>query len=312
MDDFAAMQTKAKQLVQIYKLAHDSPMASATILVHTAENTPTKGKSSQHKSNQHQLAPVNQSQNTPIQGRQIIMGDNEDADVDEKEVHMDMEMVEILITGMISKIEVSVVVKDSRISNIIEGKAKITRFEGTKDSGMEMTLITVTETIEIEILTVRIILIGAEDGTITEVRDIVIGEEGEDGIPISNTMIQGINNRPSLQTRIIIVHHLWDINTDTLFHMSNTHIPSNNNISPKCHQHHHNKLQTFVNYVTIKGIMIINANLQVISWPAHKKPLIKADHTAIETLIMANGHMVTLITTTLMGNLFSSGGSRCH
>ena len=62
MDDFAAMQTKAKQLVHIYKPAHDSPMASAAILVHTVEKTATKGKSSQPKSNQHQLAPINQSQ----------------------------------------------------------------------------------------------------------------------------------------------------------------------------------------------------------------------------------------------------------
>ena len=68
MDDFAAMQTKAKQLVQIYKPAHDSPMASAAILVHTADNTPTKGKSSQPKSNQHQLAPINQSQDTSNTG----------------------------------------------------------------------------------------------------------------------------------------------------------------------------------------------------------------------------------------------------
>ena len=65
MDDFAAMQTKAKQLVQIYKPAHESSMASASILVHTVENTPTKGKPSQLKSNQHQLAPINQLQNTP-------------------------------------------------------------------------------------------------------------------------------------------------------------------------------------------------------------------------------------------------------
>ena len=62
MDDFAAMQKKAKQLVHIYKPAHDSPMASAAILVHTVENTATKGKSSQPKSNQHQLAPINQSE----------------------------------------------------------------------------------------------------------------------------------------------------------------------------------------------------------------------------------------------------------
>ena len=62
MDDFAAMQKKAKQLVHIYKPAHDSPMASAAILVHTAENTTAKGKSLQPKSNRHQLAPINQSQ----------------------------------------------------------------------------------------------------------------------------------------------------------------------------------------------------------------------------------------------------------
>ena len=62
MDDFAAMQTKAKQLVHIYKPAHDTPMASAAILVHTVDNTSTKGKSSEPKSNQHQLAPINQPQ----------------------------------------------------------------------------------------------------------------------------------------------------------------------------------------------------------------------------------------------------------
>ena len=69
MDDFAAMQTKAKQLAQIYKPAHDSPMASAAILVHKAGNTLTKGKSSQPKSNQHQLSPVNQSQDPPNTGQ---------------------------------------------------------------------------------------------------------------------------------------------------------------------------------------------------------------------------------------------------
>ena len=62
MDDFALTQKKAKQLVHIYKPAHDSPMASAAILVHTDENATVKGKSSKPKSNQHQLAPINQSQ----------------------------------------------------------------------------------------------------------------------------------------------------------------------------------------------------------------------------------------------------------
>ena len=38
------------------------------ILVHTAGNTPIKSKSSQPKTNQHQLAPINQSQDNPNTG----------------------------------------------------------------------------------------------------------------------------------------------------------------------------------------------------------------------------------------------------
>ena len=74
MDNFPAMQTKAKQLVHIYKPAHDSPMASAAILVHTEDNTPTKTKSSQPKSHQHQLAPINQPQDNPNTGESDYNG----------------------------------------------------------------------------------------------------------------------------------------------------------------------------------------------------------------------------------------------
>ena len=35
MEDFGAMQAKAKQLVQIYKPTHINSMASATLLAHT-------------------------------------------------------------------------------------------------------------------------------------------------------------------------------------------------------------------------------------------------------------------------------------
>ena len=59
MDDFAVMQTKAKQLVQINKPAHSTNAASTALLVHTPTDSPDKGKSSQPKSNQHQLAPIN-------------------------------------------------------------------------------------------------------------------------------------------------------------------------------------------------------------------------------------------------------------
>ena len=239
------------------------------------------------------------------------MGDNADEDADVIEVPVAVEMEGTLITGMISRIEEPATVKHNGTSIIIEGMDKITHFKADKDNGMEMILITVTETTGIEIPTVKVILTGVEDGIIIEVKDIVIGEEGEDGIPISNITIQGINNKPNFQTQIIIVHNLWDINTDTQSHMINTHTPNNNNINPKCRQLHLNKLQIFVNCVIVKAITIINANLQAISWPAHKKPSIKADHTATKTLITEIGHMATMITMNLMGNLFSNGGSQC-
>ena len=175
---------------------------------------------------------------------------------------------------MIIKIEEPAVVKDSETFNTIEGVDKTTHIEVDEDSGMEMTLITVTEITGIEIPTVKVILIGVEDGKImTGVKDIVIVAEGEDGIPVSNVMIQGINQNPNFQIQIIIIHHRWDVNTDTQSHMSNTHTPNNNNISHICHQLHLNKLQIFVSCVTVKAITIINANLQAISWPTHKKPL---------------------------------------
>ena len=105
-----------------------------------------------------------------------------------------------LITGMIIRIEEPAAVKYKGTFSIIEGEVKITRLEGAEDSGMEMTPITTTELIRIEIPKVKLILIGAEDWIIVEVRDIVIREEGEDGILINNTTTQGTNNQPSLQT----------------------------------------------------------------------------------------------------------------
>ena len=238
-----------------------------------------------------------------------------DEDADAIEVPVAVEMEETLIVGMKIKIEVLATVRDNGTFNTIEDEGKKTHSKVDEDNGMEMTLITVTETTGIEIPMVKVLLTGVEDGIIIiEVKDIVIGVEGEDGIPISTIMIQGINNKPNFQTKIIIVHHLWDISIGTQSHMSNTHTPSNNNnnINPQCHQLHHNKPQICVSCVIIKDITIINANLQAILWPAHKKLSVKADHTATKTRIMGNGHMVTMMTMTLMGNLFSSGGSRCH
>ena len=312
MDNFAAMQTKAKQLVQIYKPAHDSPMASAAILVHTVGNTSTKSKSSQPKSNQPQLALINQSHDNPNTGeteynggqcgrgcrrdrstRGCGNGGNSDNQYDNQvrgagrgQGQWDFQYN----TGQGQ-------------DNSFRGHQR--QWDGNDSNNRDR------DNRDRNSM-VKVILTGVEDGIIiVEVKDIVIMAEGGDGIPISNITIQGINNNPNFQTQIIIVHHLWDINTDTQSHMSNTHIPNNNNINPKCHQLHVNKLQIFVSCVIVKAITIINANLQAISWPVHKKPSIKADHTAIRTLITGNGHMATMITMTLMGNLFSNGGSRC-
>ena len=183
------------------------------------------------------------------------MGDNTEEDADMIEVLVAMEMEETLITGMIIKIRELAAVKDSGTFIIIKGMDKTTHIEADKDSGMEMTLITVTETIGIEIPTVKVILIGVEDGIIiVEVKDIMISGEGEDGIPINNITIQGINKNPTLQIQIIIIHHLWDINTDTQSHMSNTHTPNNNkSINHKYRQLHLNKLQIFVSCVINQG-----------------------------------------------------------
>ena len=202
-------------------------------------------------------------------------------------------------------------VKDNAIITTVEGVVTIIHIKDEVDNGMEMTRITVTETIGIDIPIVKAILTGVEDGVIiVEVKDIVIVEEVDDGIPISSIMIQGTNKNPNCKTQITTDHPPWDINTDTQSHMVSihTHHNNNNNTHHKCLRLPTKPLIS-VNCATVKAIMITNANLQAILWHAHKKPLIKADRTVTKTLIMGNGHKVKVITMTQMGNLFSSGGS---
>ena len=55
--------------------------------------------------------------------------------------------------------------------------------------------------------------------------------------------------------------------------------------------------------------MTINANLQVISWPEHKKLLIKDVRTITRTQIKGNGQMGKMTIMTPMASLFSKGGS---
>ena len=241
------------------------------------------------------------------------MGDNAAEDAEITEALVDVEIVAILITDMTIKNVDLDAVKDNVILITVEGMVKIIHIEDKEDSGMEMTRITVTETIGIEIPILKVILTGVEDGIITvEVKDKVIVEEGDDGIPISSIMIQGINRNPNFKIQITTDHPRWDINTDTQPHMVSIHTHRNNNNTRHKWQRLLNKPLISVNCATVKAIMITNANLQATLWHAHKKPLIKADRTITKTLIMGNGHKAKVITMTQMGNLFSSGGSRCR
>ena len=203
--------------------------------------------------------------------------------------------------------------KDNVTQITVEGMVMIIHTKDEEDSGMEMTLITGTETIGIEIMIVKVILTEVDDGIIiVEVKDTVIVGEVDDGTPISSIMTQGTNTSLNFNTQITTDHPQWDINIDIQSHMVKTHTsPSNHNTRHKC-RHPLNKPLIFVNCATVKSIMTTNANLQAILWHTHKKPLIKADHTVTKTLIMGNGHKVTVTTMTQMGNLFSSGGSRCR
>ena len=172
-----------------------------------------------------------------------------------------------------------------------------------------MTQTTMTEICVIETRKVKVIITGEADGMVIEARDIVIVVEREDGILIRNIKIQGINNKLLFKTLIIIIPHLWVTSIGTQYHMNNTHTHNNINTHLKGHQPLHNKPQISVNCAKVKAIMIINANLQVTSWHVCRKCLIKDAHITTMILIKRSGLTMTMITMTLMGNLFSSGGS---
>ena len=311
MDDIAAMQTKAKQLVQIYKTAHDSPMASAAILVHTAGNAPPKGKSSQPKSNQQQLAPINQSQNLPNIGETDYNGGQHGRGCGRDRSSHGCGNGEN---------------SDNRYDHQDRGagRSQVQRdFQYNRERGQDN------------------LLRGRQrqwDGNDSNNRDRDNRDRNSEGQGNSNRGRRWDNSRGQghsdqgrgrrwnpnqqyhdpgyqQQTQFANPNHYhpqpMGHQTDTQSHISNTHTPNNYNTSHKCRQLHHNKLQIFVNCVRVRAIMIINVNLQAILWPAHKKPSIKAAHTTTKILITGSGHMATLITMTLMGNLIDNGGSQC-
>ena len=134
------------------------------------------------------------------------MGGNEDMAVDVTEVHGAMVKEEILKIGLIIKTEEPAVASPNETFSILKEEVRIIHIEADEISGVETIPITGTGIIEIEIPITKVILIGAEDGIITEVKDIVIKGEGEDGIQISNIMIPGTNNPHNLKTPITIAH----------------------------------------------------------------------------------------------------------
>ena len=207
MDDFALMQKKAKQLVHIYKPAHDSPLASAAILVDT-NIQPQKVSHRNPKVTSINWPLLIIHKDIQIQGMVIIVGDNAAEDADMTGVPVAVEVEETPTISMITRSAAMAMVKGKETFNIIKDVDKIIHIEVDEDSGMEMTRITVTEITGIETLMVKVILTGVESGTIiTEAKDTVIVEEGEDGIPTSNITIQGINRNPSFLIQIIIVPH---------------------------------------------------------------------------------------------------------
>ena len=127
-----------------------------------------------------------------------------------------------------------------------EGVVKIIHIEDDEDSGMVMTQITVTETIGIEIPIVKVILTGVDDGIITVgVKEIVIVEEGDAGIPISSIMIQGINRSLNFKIQITTDHPRWDMHTGTRPHMVSIHT-------------HHNKQQQYPSQMPTPSQQVAN------------------------------------------------------
>ena len=204
MDDFALMQKKAKNwftFINQHMIVHwHQPLYWSIPMIIQPQ------KVSHHNL---KVTSINWPlliihKNTQIQGMVIIVGDNAAEDADMTEVSMAVEVEVTPITGMITRSAAMAVVKGKEIFNIIEGADKIIHIEVDEDSGMETIRITVTEITEIETLMVKVILTGVENGIIiTEVKDTVIVEEGEDGIPTSNITIQGINRNPSFLIQII-------------------------------------------------------------------------------------------------------------
>ena len=215
---------------------------------------------------------------------------------------------EIVIIDMKIKIAAVVKVKVEENLMIIRDEVKKTfRGEG-EGHGKTMREVIVIVIIAKETMMAKITVIEAGDGMATGDKVMVTEAEVDDGMKTPN-----IHNKTTLKTihcQIITSPHRWDGNTSTNCHMSNTRLTLNRlNSTTKGHPHNHARPQTYASYAKIKATMIINANSQAISWPEHKRHLIRAVPIIIKNQIKGIGQMGITTMTTLMANLFSSGGS---
>ena len=93
------------------------------------------------------------------------MGDNAAEDAAITEVLVDVEIMAIRIVMTIKNEDLDAA-KDNVIQIIVEGVVTIIHIEDEEDSGTEMNRITVTEITGTEIMMVKVILTGVDDGTI--------------------------------------------------------------------------------------------------------------------------------------------------
>ena len=259
MEDFAAMQAKAKQLVQIYKPTHISTMASATLLAHTVpENKPTSTPP-QPQINQHQLAPTNltpqeeqaSGNSNDYRGNYRGWGRGRDRGSRGRGGGRNPDTRDDRTVEEIGE-------NINRAIMTIEDKVKKTLLGDVGKTG------TITMIIGTKVGTVKA-MVEARNGIEDEVKVMGIEVGVADGTRMTNTLPQDMSQAHIIKIRTTTDRRLWDIKPHTQQgHLNTQFTPHSNSSNIQCHahQHGHNKLLTFANYVKTLDILIINASSQ--------------------------------------------------
>ena len=238
--------------------------------MHTPTEPPDKGKSSQPKSNQHQLAPINPPQEQQNRSRgDFNSGKKGKGKGATTAVTEDAGVMETQTIDMKIKIEGEVEVKVEGSIMKIEDEVKKT-FQG-EDVGRGIIMIptTVIRITGIDPIKAKIIVIEVGDGTETGDKTMVTEAEVDDGTNTIN--IPHKNILKIICCLIITGPHQWDVSTNTKCRTNNTRPTHNSNNMPNDRLHNQDKLQIYVNCVKIKGTMIINVSSQATLWPEHKR-----------------------------------------